>query len=256
MIDQETAAAPMTSGLAGRVALVTGTGDGLGRQIALRLGALGCRVACHYASDAAGAARTAAMIGAAGGQARVFACDLGAESARAHLGDEVERVFGPIEVLVNNAARTAFIPFDDLAAAGDRVWRDLLELNLLAPVALVRTVFPGMQRRNFGRVLNIASTSALEPEGSCLPYAVSKAALVAYTQGLAAVAPSGVTVNALAPGWMDTAWAPRQGGERPGRAEARVEDVADIGVALLTNDAISGEVVVVDSGARWRRRRG
>jgi ketoreductase RED2 len=160
-------------------------------------------------------------------------------------------------VLVNNAARTAFIPFEDFATASDTIWRELLELNLLAAVALVRELLPGMGARGFGRMLNVASTSAVEPEGSSLPYAVSKAALVAFTQSVAAVAPDGVTINALAPGWMDTEWATRQGGERAGaRAEADVEAVADMAVALLGNGAISGEVLVCDGGARWRRRHG
>ncbi|MEQ8662276.1 MAG: SDR family NAD(P)-dependent oxidoreductase [Gammaproteobacteria bacterium] len=243
--------------LAGRVALVTGSGGGLGRELALGLGARGCHVACHYASDASGAAQTARLITDAGGTAHTFSADLADSAARTTLVTAVTHVLGAIDVLVNNAARTAFIPFDDLARADDALWRDLLELNLLAPVALVRSVLPAMGARGYGRVLNIASTSAVEPEGSSLPYAVSKSALVAFTRGLAAVAPPGVTINALAPGWMDTGWAPRQGGERPGaRAEAVVTDVAALGLTLLANAAVNGEVVMVDGGARWRRRHG
>ena len=112
-------------------------------------------------------------------------------------------------MLVNNAATTARVPWEDLAAATDELWWRILQVNLMAPVALTRAVMPGMAARGWGRILNISSTSGVGPTGSSLPYAVSKAALLALTENLASIAPPGVSVCAIAPGWMDTGWAAR-----------------------------------------------
>ncbi|WP_326553179.1 SDR family NAD(P)-dependent oxidoreductase [Micromonospora sp. NBC_01813] len=241
--------------LAGRVALVTGAGSGLGSEIAARLAAAGARLAVHYASSADGAERTVAAVRAIGGQARAFGADLADPAAPAQLVAEVAAEFGAVDVLVNNAATTRFIPFDDLAAADDEVWTSLLRVNLLAPVALARATFPAMAQAGWGRVLNVASTSAFEPAGSSLPYAVSKSALVAFTRGLAAVAPPGVAVSAVAPGWMDTPWTARHAGSAAagGAPEVEVAQVAQVAVELLSGTAGNGAVVVLDGGAGVRR---
>ncbi|MEU5551443.1 MULTISPECIES: SDR family NAD(P)-dependent oxidoreductase [unclassified Micromonospora] len=241
--------------LTGRVALVTGAGSGLGRAVAVRLGLAGARVAVHYASSARGAEQTVAAVRAAGAEAVAVGADLSDRAAAPRLVDAVTAALGPVEILVNNAATTRFIPFDDLDAADDEVWESLLRVNLLAPVALCRATFAAMGRTGWGRVLNVASTSAFDPAGSSLPYAVSKSALVAFTQGLAAVAPPGVAVSAIAPGWMDTPWASRHSGGSAagGAAEVDVDEVARAAVELVTGTAGNGTVVVLDGGARWRR---
>ncbi|GIJ23898.1 MULTISPECIES: SDR family NAD(P)-dependent oxidoreductase [Micromonospora] len=247
------AAQPVT--VAGRVALVTGAGSGLGQAIAVRLGAAGVRVAVHYGSSAQGAAQTVAAVRAAGGEAIAIAADLTDPAAAPRLVEEVTAALGRVEILVNNAATTRFIPFEDLDSADDEVWTALLRVNLLAPVALARATFPAMVDAGWGRVLNVASTSAFEPAGSSLPYAVSKSALVSFTRGLAAVAPAGVAVSAVAPGWMDTPWTARHTGRTDAvvSAEVDVDEVARAAVELIGGTAGNGTVVVLDGGARWRR---
>ncbi len=243
--------------LDGRVALVTGGGTGLGRAISLALGRAGAAVGVNYAHSREDAEATVQAIRDLGGRAEAFATDITDWAAADGLVAAAETALGPIDVLVNNAGITRYVPFDDLRAVERGDWDRIFDVNLDGAFGCVRAVAPGMRRCGGGRILNVASNSGITAEGSSIPYVVSKAAVIALTQALArALAPS-VLVNAVAPGWMETRWLDRYiPPERVAQLAAApvrpvsVDEVASAAVGLIVNDAISGEILVVDRGER------
>jgi NAD(P)-dependent dehydrogenase (short-subunit alcohol dehydrogenase family) len=197
----------------GRVALVTGASRGIGRAIALRLAAEGARIVAvasrlgRHGEMAGTLEELVESVEAGGGRAAALAADLSDEAARSDLIARAEACFGPIDVLVNNAAMASWgMP----SAVSLRDRRKMLEVNLHAPVDLAQQVLPGMRERGRGWILGIGSDSARQqpvpypdtPEAAhvIVAYGATKAALARYSQGLAAeVAPDGVFVNVLLP---------------------------------------------------------
>ena len=195
--------------LSGRVALVTGASRGIGRAIARRLAAHGVAVIVTASPRSVeGLQETCALIRAAGGRAALVTTDLLEVSARTHLVAKAAAAFGPIDILVNNAAG---IPTYALPSRVELAARQsLFDLNLQAPIDLAQQALPSMRDRRWGRVLNISSDTVQQPEipypgaaklvhGLTL-YAASKAALERFSLGLAGeLHGSGVHVNCLAP---------------------------------------------------------
>jgi NAD(P)-dependent dehydrogenase (short-subunit alcohol dehydrogenase family) len=197
----------------GRVALVTGASRGIGRAIARRLAAEGAavvlgasRLGAH--GDLEGTLEDAvAEIEAAGGRAADCVADLASEEARGDLVARAEAAFGPLDILVNNAAMGAWaLPSGSTLA--DR--RKMFEVNLHAPVDLAQQALPGMRERGRGWILNVGSGSECKPKVPyrdtpeaahvIVAYGATKAALNRFTEGLAhEVAPDGVFVNVLSP---------------------------------------------------------
>jgi 3-oxoacyl-[acyl-carrier protein] reductase len=249
--------------LADSVALVTGGGTGLGRAISVALARAGAAVAVGYSASAAEADETVTTIEAAGGRAVALRADLADWDGARALAAAAQQVLGPIDILVNNAGITHYIPFPDLDAVSADIWDRLFDVNVRAAFAMTQAVAPGMRVRGRGRVLNVASNSGITAAGSSVPYVVSKAAVIGLTQALArALAPS-IAVNAIAPGWMETRWLERYfppevraAMDEDQTARVTVDEVADAALALLRNDAITGEVLVVDRGERWHPERG
>ncbi len=244
--------------LTDRPALVTGGGTGLGRAISMALAAAGAKVAIGYSRSADDAQATVAAIEDAGGRAVAIRADLAEWDAAAALVDAAEAAIGPLDVLVNNAALTRYVPFRDLSDVTEGDWDIVFDVNLRAMFAVAQAVAPRMVARGGGRILNVASNSGITAEGSSLPYVVSKTAVIGLTHALArALAPT-VLVNGIAPGWMETRWLDMYIPEsRRAKIAASpvppvpVEDVAAAAVMLIRNDAINAEILVVDRGERW-----
>jgi NAD(P)-dependent dehydrogenase (short-subunit alcohol dehydrogenase family) len=184
--------------LDGKVALVTGGGQGIGEAVCKRLAAAGARVGV-LDRDASSAARVA---GALGGVA--LNGDVTAEADVARAVAELERRAGPIDILVNNAG---------IVGRSARLWElsraDLdavMAVNLTGPFLLCRTVVPGMLGRRYGRVINIASIAGKEGNPTLGPYSASKAALIALTKSMAkeVVGQGDITVNAISPAVIAT----------------------------------------------------
>jgi 3-oxoacyl-[acyl-carrier protein] reductase len=240
--------------LSGRVALVTGASTGLGRELALALAGAGAPVAVNYARSRAEAERTADEARAAGVPAVAVEADVGDAGAVARAVAQVEEELGPVEILVNNAAVTRYVPLREVEAVAPEDWDRILGVNVVGAFECIRAVAAGMRTRGFGRVLNVASTSAFTHDGSSIPYVVSKAALVSLTKTLARVLAPEITVNAVAPAWMATSWMERYlppdvAGELAGSAPfVPLEEVVAVGLALLASPAATGQVVCVDRG--------
>jgi 3-oxoacyl-[acyl-carrier protein] reductase len=242
----------MNIDLSGRNALVTGSTRGIGRAIADALAASGARVAIA-GRDQRACDDVAAAVGRG---AQGFACDLLVPGAAATLVDSVEKLFGGIDVLVNNAGLTR----DNLMLRmSDEDWDVVLNANLRGAFATMRAATRGMMKRRWGRVINIASVVGLIGNKGQANYAASKAGLIGLSKSVAReYASRNILVNVVAPGFIETdmtaamtpeARAATSAGIPLGRLGAP-SDVATLVVFLASEYAsyITGQVLVVDGG--------
>lgn len=252
-------AIPMS--LTGKTALVTGGGRGIGAAIARRLAAEGIRVVVTGRTEA----ELQAVASEIGGVAlRMDLLDReGTDRALAKLAGEV----GDIDILINNAGIAESAP---LAKTSDALWDRLLEVNATAPYRVTRAVVPAMVKKGWGRVVTIASNAGLTGYAYTSAYCASKHAVIGWTRGLALdLAKTGVTINAVCPGWVETQMltnATTRIAEKTGRdeSEARAElanmspqqrlmqpDEVAHAVAMLCDDGargIHGQAIVLDGG--------
>ena len=194
----------MAGELDGQVAIVTGGGRGIGRAIGLAFAAAGAAVTVA-ARSAEQVEETVALIRAAGGAAQAVVADVSDDAAVERMVTATERRFGPVDVLVNNAAVGG--PIGPLWESDPTDWRRSLDINLVGPYLCCRAVLPGMVARGRGRIINVASPAAESVGGGYLSaYAPAKAALVKLSEGLAiSLRPHGVQVFAISPGGVLTA---------------------------------------------------
>jgi 3-oxoacyl-[acyl-carrier protein] reductase len=248
---------PVDSRPTGRVALVTGSSRGLGAAIVRRLARDGCAVAVNGLPGDGRTDAVADSIRAAGGVAAAFAADVTDEAQIAELIAAVEARWGPVEVLVVNA--TGPQPDADLLAAGWAEHLAQLDFFVRSPVLLGRAVLPTMMQRRFGRIVHIDSEVADRPPPGRSAYATAKSAQVGLARSWAReLAPYGITVNMVAPGFVPV--------ERHADVPAEVtaaylatvpagrmgtpDDIAHA-VSFLAGDAsgfVTGQRIVVDGG--------
>jgi NAD(P)-dependent dehydrogenase (short-subunit alcohol dehydrogenase family) len=254
--------------LDGRVAVVTGASQGIGRAITLALAAEGADVVV-VARRRDGLEAVAQEIAALGRRAEVVAADVTDHAAAGQVAATALDAFGRIDILVNNAGKGAPKPLLELTPPE---WEAVLELNLLSAVRLVHACAPTMRARRWGRIVNIASRVALEPDPYFAAYAAAKAALVNFSKSCAgAFASDGVLTNCVVPGLIRSEAvdeAARRSAEATGRTVDEVldatlrkrpipvgrlgepDDVAGLVVLLASERAswITGGCFVVDGG--------
>ena len=240
--------------LEGSTAVVTGASRGIGAATARALDQAGARVALVARSRED-------LLAAAEGLSHdpvVVAADLGQLDAPAAVADEILEKLGHVDVLVNNAAAAARLPTSETDA---QLIDHLLAVNVRAPLLLIAALVPAMVEQRRGCIINLSSVSALVGTPRRAAYAASKGALDAATRSLAIeLGPSGIRVNSVAPGVVDTdMWAKNKAipgvvetieGQTPLRRWASPEDIADV-IVFLASDAarfITGETVAVDGG--------
>ena len=189
------------AGLQGRIALVTGASQGIGRACALELARAGATVALAARNEAK-LAEVAAEISTAGGQAAAFALDVASEESIKTGAKAVIERFGKVEILVNNAGITR----DGLMMAMKRAdWDDVLSTNLTGAFLLTQALLRPMLKNRWGRIVNVTSVVGRTGQAGQVNYASSKAGLIGLTRSLAReVASRGITVNAVAPGYIET----------------------------------------------------
>ena len=188
--------------LAGKTALVTGASQGIGRAIALALSAQGARVALA-ARNADKLASVAAEIAAAGGEAHPYTLDVSSESSIKEVAKAALAAHGTVDILVNNAGITR----DGLMMRMKRTdWDEVLNTNLTGAFLLTQALLPPLVKARWGRIVNVASIVGQTGQAGQVNYAASKAALLGFTRSLAReVASRAITVNAVAPGYIETA---------------------------------------------------
>ncbi len=236
----------------GGSALVTGASRGIGAAIATELARAGWPVAINYRADRDGAERVAASVDASGGKALAVRADVSDPEAIDGLIGAAEDELGKVLVLVNNAGLTA----DGLSMRlADADWDRVLETNLSAAFRLTRRAIGPMMRARFGRIVNVASVVGVRANAGQANYAASKAGLIALTRTVAVeVARRGVTVNAVAPGLIETEMTEGVSGPIaeaiPARRAGTPEEVAACVGFLASPEAsyVNGATLTVDGG--------
>jgi 3-oxoacyl-[acyl-carrier protein] reductase len=236
--------------LAGRIALVTGASGGIGSAICRRLADEVAGIAVAYGNNTGSAEALVAEIIASGGTARAFSSDMADPDAPERLIDDVEAALGPVDILVANHGLARQARYEDVDAA---TFDHTLAVNLRAPFLLARRALPEMCERGFGRVLFISSVAAFRGGVISPDYASSKAGLHGLAHFLAnRVAAAGVTVNVLAPGFIETAMLPGDPQQlaktTPLKRVGRPEEVADLTLAILRNGYVNSQVFSIDGG--------
>lgn len=234
-----------------RVALVTGGSRGIGRAIALALGAEGAAVAVNYRKRESDAAEVVAEIERAGGRAIAVHADVS-------VGDEVQAMIaavnarlGTIDILVNNAGMASIVDIDAITEAQfDR----MLAVNLKSAFLCTQAVLRGMRQRRWGRIINMSSLAARSAGIVGVHYNASKAGLEGLTRGYASrLASDGITVNAVAPGPVDTEMAePLRAANVAARIPlgrfAEAGEVAQVVMLLVRDGYITGQTIPINGG--------
>jgi len=189
----------MAKGHQGKVAVITGGANGIGQAFARRLAAEGVDVAI---ADMAPADETVRLVEGIGRRALAFACDVASPESVAALAKQVEERFGRADIVVNCAGIFPQQPFDTLTYAD---WRRLMAINLDGTFLVTSAFVPGMKQRQWGRIVNMASSTLGSVVTGFVHYVASKGGIVGFTRALASeLAPFGITVNAISPGLTRT----------------------------------------------------
>lgn len=247
----------MSGKLAGRTAVVTGAGKGLGKAIALALAAEGARVAL-VARTRADVEALAGEIAASGAAACAFPADVRRERDVLRLEREVDAALGPVQILVNNAGINLRKPITEFTL---EEWNGVMDTSVTAAFLMCRAFVPHMRRAGYGRVINMTSTMAHVSLPHRTAYSSAKTALLGMTRALALeLAPEGITVNGISPGPFATEMnrplyedpeVNRQFLTRvPLGRWGKVEEVGRLAAYLCSEDAayITGTDVLIDGG--------
>jgi 3-oxoacyl-[acyl-carrier protein] reductase len=242
-----------------RVAIVTGASKGIGRASAKRLAEAGVNVSINYLRDEAGARRVAKEIEAAGAKALTVQGDVRSLADATRIARRTVEAFGGVDILICNAGVWEGAPAERME---EELWDRTIEINLKGTWTICRAVIPFLKKRGQGRIVVISSTAGQRGEANYSNYAAAKGGQISFVKSLAVeLAPQGVTVNAVAPGWVDTEMT---AGELNGSARreeiekaiplgrvAAADDIA-LPVLFLCSDwarHITGEVLSVNGGS-------
>jgi 3-oxoacyl-[acyl-carrier protein] reductase len=236
---------------AGKIALVTGSSRGIGREIALRLADDVHAVLVHYHNNKKAAGEVVAGIKEKGALSQAFSADLNDGSEAAGLVEQVEREFGRVDILVNNFGPILVKPWQELTTAE---WEGMFKGNFESAFQCLQVALPGMRKRQWGRIINIGyhRVEQLVAFSKITAYAVAKTALLILTRSVAASeAKSGITANMVSPGLIKGGIMP-PGGKIPEELFAASSEVAEA-VAFLASEEtghITGTNLVV--GGAWK----
>lgn len=240
--------------LDGKVALVTGSSSGIGAAVARSLAGEGATVVVNSSSSVEAGEAVAAEVGGSYVQA-----DVSDEAQARRMVDTVVERHGRLDILINNAGTTFVIPHADLDAVKPEHWHRILDVNVLGTWFVTHAAVPHLRAAGDASIVNITSVAGVRPTGSSIPYAVSKAALNHLTLLLANVLGPEITVNAVAPGLVDTPWTEDWDAIRaaveataPLRRSGQPDDIAAAVLGIVLTRYATGQVLLVDGGIALR----
>lgn len=245
-----------------RVAIVTGASSGIGAATALRLAKAGVRVGINYAGNAEGAAAAADACRSAGAEAVVIQGDVSDDATCRDICAAVTAQWGRIDILVNNAGMTKSANMKDLDALDADDFMQIYAVNTVGVYQMVRAATPALKASGNGSIINTSSIAGLSGLGSSMAYAASKGALNTMTLSMARSLAPEIRVNALCPGFVDSAWWEKQhDGETIERLRAHARATTPLNRVVSPDDcaeaimlfalggrSITGQMLVVDNG--------
>lgn len=242
-------------------ALVTGASTGIGRSAAIALAKNGYNVVVNYSRSEDAANMTAREVETAGARAVLYRCDVSDDDGVRAMLAAVEKEFGRLDALINNAGTTVDVPPASFEEMTVEAWNRVFSVNVLGVFLVTRAAVPLLRKSLNGCVVNTCSIAGLRPSAQPLPYAASKAAVANLTKTLANALGPKIRVNAVAPGWIEGEWMKRTLAENYDGLMARrakytplkrcctEDDVADSMLSLiLHNRFVTGEIIIVDGG--------
>jgi 3-oxoacyl-[acyl-carrier protein] reductase len=242
-------------------ALVTGASTGIGRSAAILLAKNGYNVVINYSRSEDAAKITAREAEAAGAKALLYRCDVSDDAGVRGMLAAVEKEFGRLDVLINNAGTTVDIPPTNFEEMTVEAWNRVFSVNVLGIFLVTRAAAPLLKKSPNGCIVNTCSIAGLRPSAQPLPYAASKAAVANLTKTLANALGPKIRVNAVAPGWIEGEWMKKTLAENYEGLMARrakytplkrcctEDDVADSMLSLiLHNRFVTGEIIIIDGG--------
>ncbi|MFN7828192.1 MAG: SDR family NAD(P)-dependent oxidoreductase [Acidobacteriota bacterium] len=246
----------------GKAAIVTGGGTGVGRSTALKLAERGCNVLINYSRSRDEAEATAAEVRALGVQGVAIEANVVDDAACRSMVSTALAAFGRLDILVNNAATTAFIPLDDFEAVGLDDWNRIFDTNVRGVFQCIRAAREALEKAGDAEIVNVSSIAGLLGVGSSIPYCASKAALNNLTLAMARLLAPRVRVNAVAPGLITSRWLKDGLGDEayeaylartieraPLHRVCAPDDVADLIVNIITGpDLITGQIMPIEGG--------
>jgi 3-oxoacyl-[acyl-carrier protein] reductase len=251
--------------LSGKTAMVTGSAVGVGRATALALARRGANVVVNYSRSKTEATETAREVERLGAKALLVRADVSKDGEVRSMVQQAVDAFGGLHVLVNNAATTVFVGFNDLEGLKEEHWDRILAVNLKGPFFCSRAAAPAIKASGGGAIVNIASVAGVRAIGSSIAYAASKAGLINLTVALARVLAPEIRVNCVAPGFIDTRWLrdglgefydvakQRTAVQTPLGRVSRPEDIAQVVMGFVADaDFVTGQTIVVDGGSTIR----
>lgn len=242
--------------LENKIALITGGGTGIGRAVAIRLAKEKVSIAINYSRSEKDAQETKEEVEALGVKCKIYKASVSADEQVKQMITQVVNDFGKLDILINNAGTTHFVPHSDLEGMKDEYWDDIFSVNVKGMFFCCRAAAPELKKTK-GVIVNITSIAGLNGLGSSIAYSASKAAAISVTKSLARVLAPEIRVLSVAPGIVLTRWVEGQddhierlAGTTPMKRIAVPDDVAELVYGVIAHAGfVTGQTIVVDGGA-------
>jgi len=239
-----------------KVVLVTGGARGIGRAIACAFAAEQFCVCLNYRTSKRDARKTTDMIVARGGEIYTFQADVSQPAGVKRLIRDVVKRTGRIDGVINNAGWSEYVPFSQLSQLSERVVTKIIDSNLKSVFYVSREVLPLFISRKRGQIINIASLSGIDAQGSNVVYSAAKAAVLSLTQSFARDSVRGIRVNAIAPSYVDTSFIKtiptkiinKACAMNPSKKLLSAHEVACVTLRVYKNNDVNGSVFIMDKG--------